>query len=93
VERVLDVLDGAVLVVSSVEGVQAQTGILLRTLRLLRIPTLIFANKVDRTWARDASFEHYAPVQGEPPGGDGQIAARRVRAAQDQEGLGTSRSL
>ncbi|WP_329254079.1 TetM/TetW/TetO/TetS family tetracycline resistance ribosomal protection protein [Actinoallomurus sp. NBC_01490] len=52
VERVLGVLDGAVLVVSAVEGVQAQTRILMRTLRRLRIPTLIFANKIDRRGAR-----------------------------------------
>jgi ribosomal protection tetracycline resistance protein len=56
VERVLNVLDGAVLVVSAVEGVQAQTRILLRTLRRLGIPTLIFANKVDRSGARDVSL-------------------------------------
>src|SRR5215212_253637 len=56
VERVLSVLDGAVLVVSAVEGVQAQTRILMRALRRLRIPTLIFANKVDRAGARDASL-------------------------------------
>ncbi|HEV2502497.1 MAG TPA: translation factor GTPase family protein [Mesorhizobium sp.] len=48
VERVLGVLDGAVLVVSAVEGVQAQTRILMRTLRRLGIPTLIFVNKIDR---------------------------------------------
>jgi ribosomal protection tetracycline resistance protein len=48
VERVLGVLDGAVLVVSAVEGVQAQTRVLMRTLRRLRIPTLIFVNKIDR---------------------------------------------
>src|ERR671921_1054662 len=48
VERVLGVLDGAVLVVSAVEGVQAQTRVLLRALRRLRIPTLIFVNKLDR---------------------------------------------
>ncbi|MFI6343996.1 GTP-binding protein [Streptomyces sp. NPDC050560] len=48
VERVLDVLDGAVLVVSAVEGVQAQTRVLMRTLRRLGIPTLIFVNKIDR---------------------------------------------
>jgi ribosomal protection tetracycline resistance protein len=54
VERVLSVLDGAVLVVSAVEGVQAQTRVLFRTLRRLRIPTLIFVNKIDRTGARDA---------------------------------------
>ncbi|MDX3603697.1 GTP-binding protein, partial [Streptomyces scabiei] len=52
VERVLDVLDGAVLVVSAVEGVQAQTRVLMRTLRRLRIPTLVFVNKVDRRGAR-----------------------------------------
>ncbi len=51
VERVLSVLDGAVLVVSAVEGVQAQTRVLLRTLRRLRIPTLVFVNKVDRRGA------------------------------------------
>ncbi|HEY7208089.1 MAG TPA: translation factor GTPase family protein [Gaiellaceae bacterium] len=51
VERVLRVLDGAVLVVSAVEGVQAQTRILMRALERLRIPTLVFVNKVDRTGA------------------------------------------
>jgi ribosomal protection tetracycline resistance protein len=53
VERVLDVLDGAVLVVSAVEGVQAQTRVLMRTLQRLRIPTLLFVNKVDRAGAQD----------------------------------------
>jgi ribosomal protection tetracycline resistance protein len=48
VERVLGVLDGAVLVISAVEGVQAQTYVLMRTLQRLRIPTLIFVNKIDR---------------------------------------------
>ncbi|MFJ8884757.1 GTP-binding protein [Streptomyces sp. NPDC102402] len=52
VERVLGVLDGAVLVVSAVEGVQAQTRILMRALRRLRIPTLVFVNKTDRRGAR-----------------------------------------
>ncbi|WP_406080696.1 GTP-binding protein [Micromonospora sp. NBC_00858] len=51
VERVLGVLDGAVLVISAVEGVQPQTRVLMRTLRRLRIPTLIFVNKVDRAGA------------------------------------------
>lgn len=54
VERVLSVLDGAVLVVSAVEGVQAQTRVLMRTLQRLRIPTLIFVNKVDRRGADGA---------------------------------------
>ncbi|WP_405673532.1 GTP-binding protein [Streptomyces sp. NBC_01530] len=52
VERVLGVLDGAVLVVSAVEGVQAQTRVLMRTLQRLRIPTLLFVNKIDRGGAR-----------------------------------------
>ncbi|WP_327273096.1 TetM/TetW/TetO/TetS family tetracycline resistance ribosomal protection protein [Streptomyces sp. NBC_01224] len=56
VERVLNVLDGAVLVISAVEGVQAQTRVLMRTLQRLRIPTLIFVNKVDRSGAQDESL-------------------------------------
>jgi ribosomal protection tetracycline resistance protein len=52
VERVLSVLDGAVLVLSAVEGVQAQTRVLMRTLQRLHIPTLIFVNKIDRGGAQ-----------------------------------------
>jgi ribosomal protection tetracycline resistance protein len=51
VERVLDVLDGAILVVSAVEGVQPQTRILMRALTRLQIPTLLFVNKIDRAGA------------------------------------------
>jgi len=53
VERVLSVLDGAVLVVSAVEGVQAQTPLLMRALQRLRVPTLVFVNKIDRSGAGD----------------------------------------
>ena len=56
VERVLGVLDGAVLVVSAVEGVQAQSRVLFRALRRLRIPTLIVVNKIDRRGARDTGL-------------------------------------
>ncbi|WP_037671305.1 tetracycline resistance ribosomal protection protein Otr(A) [Streptomyces griseus] len=52
VERALEVLDGAVLVLSAVEGVQAQTRVLMRTLRRLGLPTLVFVNKIDRAGAR-----------------------------------------
>ena len=53
VERVLSVLDGAVLVLSAVEGVQPQTRILMRALQRLCIPTLVFVNKIDRPGAGD----------------------------------------
>jgi ribosomal protection tetracycline resistance protein len=52
VDRVLSVLDGVVLVLSAVEGVQAQTRILMRSLQRLRIPALLFVNKIDRPGAR-----------------------------------------
>jgi ribosomal protection tetracycline resistance protein len=52
VQRVLHVLDGAVLVISAVEGVQAQTRLLMRTLLRLRLPTLLFVNKIDRGGAQ-----------------------------------------
>jgi len=51
VERVLGVLDGAVLVISAVEGVQPQTLLLMRALKRLAIPTLLFVNKIDRAGA------------------------------------------
>jgi len=51
VERVLSVLDGCVLVVSAVEGVQPQTRILWRALERLGVPTLLFVNKIDRVGA------------------------------------------
>lgn len=49
VERSLCVLDGAILVISAKEGVQVQTRVIFQNLRKLKIPTLIFINKVDRT--------------------------------------------
>lgn len=51
VERSLSILDGAVLVISAVEGIQSQTRILFNTLKSLRIPTVIFINKLDRAGA------------------------------------------
>ncbi len=56
VERALSVLDGAVLVLSAVEGVQAQTRVLMRALQRLRIPTLLFINKIDRRGAQEAEL-------------------------------------
>ncbi|PWR12611.1 GTP-binding protein [Micromonospora sicca] len=51
VERSLAVLDAAVLVVSSVEGVQPQTVAIWRALRRIGAPTVVFLNKVDRRGA------------------------------------------
>ncbi|MGI9058566.1 MAG: GTP-binding protein [Ktedonobacteraceae bacterium] len=51
VERSFSVLDGAILVISAVEGIQAQTKFLMAILMKLGIPTIIFVNKIDR---RDA---------------------------------------
>lgn len=51
VERSLSVLDGAILVISAVEGIQSQTRILFNTLKTLNIPILIFINKLDRAGA------------------------------------------
>ncbi|MEH7029855.1 GTP-binding protein [Bacillus wiedmannii] len=51
VERSFSVLDGAILVISAVEGVQAQTKILMRTLQKINIPTILFVNKIDRSGA------------------------------------------
>ena len=48
VDRVLGVLDAAVMVVSAVEGVQAQTHVLLRALQRQRVPFVFFINKADR---------------------------------------------
>ena len=54
VERALAVLDGAVLVVSAVEGVQAQTVVLMRALQRLGLPAILFVNKIDRGGADPA---------------------------------------
>src|SRR2546429_4530804 len=54
VERALSILDGAVLVISAVEGVQPQTPLLMRALQRLEVPTLLFVNKMDRRGADPA---------------------------------------
>ncbi|RJO70957.1 GTP-binding protein [Nocardia panacis] len=56
VDRALELLDAAILVISAVEGVQAQTRVLMRVLRELGVPVLIFVNKIDRVGARYADL-------------------------------------
>ncbi|NLD88444.1 MAG: TetM/TetW/TetO/TetS family tetracycline resistance ribosomal protection protein [Clostridiales bacterium] len=51
VERALTALDGAVLVLSAVEGIQAQTEVLWKALRTIEVPTIVFINKTDRLGA------------------------------------------
>ena len=48
VYRSLAVLDGAILVVSAKDGVQAQTRVLFHALQKMKIPTIIFVNKIDQ---------------------------------------------
>ena len=51
VERSLWALDGAVLVICAVEGVQPQTEVLFQALREQGIPVVLFLNKMDREGA------------------------------------------
>jgi ribosomal protection tetracycline resistance protein len=48
VERVLSALDGVILVISAVEGIQAHTITLWDAVKTLNLPCLIFINKIDR---------------------------------------------
>lgn len=48
VERSLSVLDLVVLVISAKEGIQPQTRVIFNKLKELKIPTILFINKVDR---------------------------------------------
>ena len=56
VERSLQILDFAVLVISAVEGIQAQTEVLLEALKSTNTNTLIFINKIDRAGSDTASI-------------------------------------
>ncbi|MGW4976061.1 tetracycline resistance ribosomal protection protein Otr(A) [Streptomyces mirabilis] len=96
VERALEVLDGAVLLLSAVEGVQAQTRVLMKTLRRLGLPTLIFVNKIDRAGARESGLlddirrrltPHVVPLVGVR--GLGTARARVVPRPLDETAAGT----
>ncbi|WP_217597347.1 translation factor GTPase family protein [Cohnella sp. GbtcB17] len=51
VERSLRVMDGAILIVSAAEGVQAQTEVVWQALREMNLPTILYVNKMDRVGA------------------------------------------
>ncbi|MFC3804115.1 GTP-binding protein [Cohnella sp. GCM10012308] len=55
VERSLRVMDGAILIVSAAEGVQAQTEVVWQALRELKLPTILYVNKMDRVGADPAA--------------------------------------
>jgi ribosomal protection tetracycline resistance protein len=85
VERVLSVLDGAVVVISAVEGVQPQTRILMRALQRLDVPTLLFVNKIDRVGA-DAervldTIEQRLTAELVPMGSVSELGTRRAQFA------------
>ncbi len=48
-ERTLQVLDYAILIISAPDGVQGHTKTLWRLLEIYNIPTFLFFNKMDRT--------------------------------------------
>lgn len=48
VKRIIPAIDGAVLVLSAVESIQAQTLAIWNALRKKNIPTILFINKIDR---------------------------------------------
>jgi ribosomal protection tetracycline resistance protein len=56
VERSFSALDGAILVISAVEGIQAQTKFLMSILVQLGIPAILFINKIDRVGAQAHSL-------------------------------------
>lgn len=51
VERAINALDGAILVISGVEGVEAQTFTIWKQLKEKNVPTIIYINKMDRMGA------------------------------------------
>ena len=68
VERSLLAPDAALLILSSVEGIQSHTERLWNALRKLNIPTIVFLNKIDRAGSRTreilAEFPESLPIDG-----------------------------
>ena len=57
-ERTLQVLDYAILVISGVDGIQGHTETLMHLLREYRVPTFIFVNKMDQEGTNQLNILH-----------------------------------
>lgn len=67
-ERAMIALDGAILVVSAVEGVQSHTENLWHAFEAMNIPCLVFINKIDRTGSAFFDVvEHLGELDGFTP--------------------------
>jgi small GTP-binding protein len=89
VERVLSVLDGVVLVISAIEGVQPQTRVLMRALQRLRLPVLLFVNKIDRSGA-DPERVLRAIAQRLTPAHRGELADQLAQVVAEEAKLTTA---
>ena len=86
VERSLLAMDGAVLLISAVEGVQSHTENLWLALDRLGIPTIVLINKLDRTGSRAMAITDSLPA--ELPAAD-EGTRRRFLPMQEISGEGT----
>ncbi len=93
VERVLRVIDAAVLVISAIDGVQSQTESIWNALKEREIPVLLFVNKIDRAGVHlealleDLSSElcdQHIPLQTVDAEGSAEASIQKV-AIKDQE--------
>ncbi len=96
VERVLQVIDAAILVISAVEGVQSHTESIWMALAERHIPVIIFVNKIDRLGVdlesilADISKElspQFIPLQTVSNEGNGQAYLNHYSLADSEENI------